>query len=423
MKLPLVIVSLLIGLLSSPTLRAQDAPRIVSYDLTVQIDVPTRQVAVDGSFEVDFHGSDSISLVLWRHARIDALRHKKQEAVYRFDTLGPAPAQFIIEGRTLTLYRPAGVSDRCRMDARYTLDMRGMQGPGQSFTDHWVEIGYYTAWYPVCNGTLADDSHLRIGITDGYTVSGSGIISHTDKGMWEMKQPWQNFDNVILASPVLKNRRIDHGDTTIEFIYTDFPDADADSALQCSYDALKLFRCLYKIKGDENTYIKFSLSASGDSGGYSRKNFITLNSKSFNEYILKNTAHEISHFWWNKAPTETWHDWLNESFAEFSALQYIRHARGEDAYATYIDTYRKDTRDIRPIWGIDRASREANYALYRKGSVLLADLMVRVGEESFFDFLAAVIQARIADTAVFLDFAEARLGRENRDWIEKRLKE
>lgn len=129
--------------------------------------------------------------------------------------------------------------------------------------------------------------------------------------------------------------------TTIEFIYTDFPDADAESALNCSYDALKFFRRLYKIAEEENTYIKFSLSASGTSGGYSRKNFITLNSGSFNEYILRNTAHEISHFWWNKAPVESWHDWLNESFAEFSALQYLRHARGEEAYAKRVEMYRE----------------------------------------------------------------------------------
>ena len=249
------------------------------------------------------------------------------------------------------------------------------------------------------------------------------IISRTDDGMWEMDQPWEGFDNVILASPVLKTRRMSDNGTTIEFIYTNFPDADAESALNCSYDALKFFRRLYKIAGEENTYIKFSLSASGTSGGYSRKNFITLNSGSFNEYILRNTAHEISHFWWNKAPVESWHDWLNESFAEFSALQYLRHARGEEAYAERVEMYREKTRRIRPIWGIDRADREAHTALYEKGSVLLADLLVRVGEEPFFDFLAAVIRARIADTPAFLDLAETRLGLENRNWIEQRLKQ
>ena len=73
MKLQLTIASFTICLLFSPMLRAQESPRIVSYDLTVQIDVPNRQVEVGGSFEVDFHDSDSISLVLWRHARIDTL--------------------------------------------------------------------------------------------------------------------------------------------------------------------------------------------------------------------------------------------------------------------------------------------------------------------------------------------------------------
>ena len=118
MKLQLTIASFTICLLFSPMLRAQESPRIVSYDLTVQIDVPNRQVEVGGSFEVDFHDSDSISLVLWRHARIDTLRHSSREITYRFDTLAPAPAQFIPDGRTLTLYRPAGADDRCGINTR-----------------------------------------------------------------------------------------------------------------------------------------------------------------------------------------------------------------------------------------------------------------------------------------------------------------
>ena len=53
-----------------------------------------------------------------------------------------------------------------------------------------------------------------------------------------MEQPWENFDNVILASPMLKSRRINDNGTTIELIYTDFPDTGADSALQCCHNAL-----------------------------------------------------------------------------------------------------------------------------------------------------------------------------------------
>ncbi|WP_418432450.1 hypothetical protein, partial [Bilophila wadsworthia] len=43
------------------------------------------QVEVGGSFEVDFHDSDSISLVLWRHARIDTLRHSSREITLLID--------------------------------------------------------------------------------------------------------------------------------------------------------------------------------------------------------------------------------------------------------------------------------------------------------------------------------------------------
>lgn len=60
---------------------------------------------------------------------------------------------------------------------------------------------------------------------------------------------------------MLKSRRINDNGTTIELIYTDFPDAGADSALQCCHNALKFFRRLYKIAGDEDIYMKFLLSA------------------------------------------------------------------------------------------------------------------------------------------------------------------
>ena len=146
MKLRIAITCLSACLLPAPALQAQDSPRVACYDLTVRIDVPERRVTVGGSFDVNFLGSDSIALVLWRHARIDTMRCDGHEAAYRFDTLAPAPTRFIPDGRALTLYRPAGSPDRCRIGTRYTLDMHEVQGPAKSFNDRWIEIGYYTGW-------------------------------------------------------------------------------------------------------------------------------------------------------------------------------------------------------------------------------------------------------------------------------------
>lgn len=118
------------------------------YDLTVRIDVPERRVTVGGSFDVNFLGSDSIALVLWRHARIDTMRCDGHEAAYRFDTLAPAPTRFIPDGRALTLYRPAGSPDRCRIGTRYTLDMARGAGPRKIVQRPLDRDGYYTDGIP-----------------------------------------------------------------------------------------------------------------------------------------------------------------------------------------------------------------------------------------------------------------------------------
>jgi aminopeptidase N len=34
-------------------------------------------------------------------------------------------------------------------------------------------------------------------------------------------------------------------------------------------------------------------------------------------------AHETGHFWWTGAETDSWHDWLNEAFAEYANMLYI----------------------------------------------------------------------------------------------------
>ena len=91
MKLQLTIASFTICLLFSPMLRAQESPRIVSYDLTVQIDVPNRQVEVGGSFEVDFH--DSVLNLVGTMAPCPYRHTTPQQPGDNlpFDTLAPAP--------------------------------------------------------------------------------------------------------------------------------------------------------------------------------------------------------------------------------------------------------------------------------------------------------------------------------------------
>ncbi len=401
---------------------AADAPRVVGYDLAARIGVERRRVEVEGIVEVDFRGRDSLNLILWHKAAIRKMRSRGREVAFRFDTAGVSPSYYIPDGRPLTLYNPQPGSGRHRMAVGYTLDMSGVQGWGRSFDEEWIEIGYYTAWYPVCDGEQADGATVEVTIDDGYRVSGSGIVTRAG-GKWRMEQPWRSFDLVILAAPDLKSRRAKEGATTVEVVYTDFATADADSVLRRSREVMAFYRRLYKTRSEGEEYLKFAVSSSNDSGGYSRKNYISYNATRFGERFIRGIAHEAAHLWWNKASTLTWHDWLNEAFAEFSMLWYLRATFGEAVYNERIEAYRENTRRHCPIWEVDRAAPEAYTALYEKGALLLHDLLGRLGEERFFGLLSALLKTEVSDTPAFLDFAERELGRGEREWIERRLKE
>jgi hypothetical protein len=50
--------------------------------------------------------------------------------------------------------------------------------------------------------------------------------------------------------------------------------------------------------------------------------------------LLFTLTHEVAHFWWSGAPSVTWENWLNEAFAEYSALMYVRKFEGVEAFDT-----------------------------------------------------------------------------------------
>ena len=101
----------------------------------------------------------------------------------------------------------------------------------------WVQLGYYMAWFPVNNDSRDFTANVSISINKDYTVSGSGIVERNgDK--WEMSQTWGSFDLQIVASPSLKSKKMTNNGRTFEVVYTDFADADADSALVACSDCL-----------------------------------------------------------------------------------------------------------------------------------------------------------------------------------------
>ena len=395
-----------------------NAPIVNRYDIHLDIDVEKKTLDVTATAQIDFKGRESMDFTLWRYSVINHIRCKKKDLAYTFDTTAKSPNQYIRQGAPLRLSAPKS-KGKCEITLEYTCNLDSLDIWMSSMEKDWVQLGYYVAWFPVNSDSRDFTANVSVSINEGYTVSGSGIVKYKDD-KWEMLQPWGGFDLQIVASPTLKSKKMTSDGRTFEVVYTDFADADADSALVACREALQFYTRLFKTN-PSNDYMKF-LVVPRRGGGISRKNFIAYATKRFNEHFKTAIGHEMGHFWWNKAPTFSWEDWLNEGFAEFSMLWYIKCHFDKHVFDCYLEACRENARHACPIYEVDRDAPEAYDALYNKGALLLYDLEQKVGEQRFFEFMQGVAEREITSTTLLLDYAEEVFGKEIRKWIENWIK-
>ena len=395
-----------------------NAPIVNRYDIQLDIDVEKKTLDVTVTTQIDFKGRECIDFTLWKYSVINHIRCKKKDLAYTFDTTSQSPNQYIRQGAPLRLSAPKS-KGKCEVTFEYTCNLDSLNSWMSSMEKDWVQLGYYMAWFPINKDSRDFTANVSVSINDGYSVSGSGIVERRGNE-WKMSQPWGGFDLQIVASPNLKSKKMTDEGRTFEVVYTDFADADADSALVACNKALQFYTRLFKTN-PSNDYMKF-LVVPGRGGGISRKNFIAYTARRFNENFKTAIGHEMGHFWWNKAPTFSWEDWLNEGFAEFSMLWYIKCHFSKHIFDCYLEACRENARHACPIYEVDRDAPEAYDALYNKGALLLYDLSQKVGEEKFFDFMQGVTEREITSTEQLLKYAEDTLGRDVKDWIENRIK-
>jgi aminopeptidase N len=138
--------------------------------------------------------------------------------------------------------------------------------------------------------------------------------------------------------------------------------------------------------------------------------------------FIRYLAHEISHLWWRGADTTDWQDWLNESFAEMSALMILRKEFGEQEFRDRLARYRNAATGTPPLRGLDRDDEDAYTVLYQKGPVLLADLEQTIGAEAFLRFLRARLAEEANTTEECLDTLARVVSAEASDQLDAALR-
>ncbi|MHA1211365.1 MAG: hypothetical protein ACTSSH_02785, partial [Candidatus Heimdallarchaeota archaeon] len=95
--------------------------------------------------------------------------------------------------------------------------------------------------------------------------------------------------------------------------------------------------------------------------------------------------HEISHFWWNKTSTETFHNWLDEALAEYTSSLIISEKFGGDSWlekrAERVLVALEKESDLPPIRNTPRAHKNAYTIFYYRGFLLFWDLHQKIGAQ------------------------------------------
>ncbi|MFL0267411.1 M1 family aminopeptidase [Candidatus Clostridium radicumherbarum] len=268
-------------------------------------------------------------------------------------------------------------------------------------TKDWIELGIYTPWFPLSKKLEQALFNVKVQISDGYR-----IINSKDIGEYSIiNQLIPNSDCPIIASKEFKcvKCNIENIDVNVYFIDNKYNDL-AQKISDYSIIILNYYKRFGPIDSQE---ISIVIAPRKDGGGYCSPGLIVItpdyNNKDEVGYF-KFIAHELAHLWWCKVKNpDTWEDWLNESFAEFSALLALRDAFGVEEFNNRINTYSQEAKKLPPIRDIDRKNDKAHQVLYKKGPLILNELKKNIGELKFEKLLNIVHTSNTDTTEKFLD--------------------
>jgi hypothetical protein len=315
---------------------------------------------------------------------------------YAFDVESESPLGFMPDARPLCVRFASSPAPGRAVDIRLVYEGRITDWPEWSanvVTPDWIEVGSYLPWFPYNPEYGAFTFDVSVRVPPEFSVC-SYVRPEREGLSWRFRQESPVHDIVLAASPELELRVFQEDGFAISLhTLTLSEETQAQMGKDLSA-ALRLYSEWFG--GGDFWSVALVESARERGGGYARRGLIVLGGLDDQAYTVRHEAylrylgHEIAHFWWAGAPVETWEDWLNEGFAEYSALLLVRELCGQESFERRLQDKKATMRGTPPIRGFDRADRssperaaEAEQVLYSKAPVLLSELEQRVGRERF----------------------------------------
>jgi hypothetical protein len=269
----------------------------------------------------------------------------------------------------------------------------------------FLELGLDNFWYPAHKNTSEYIFLYRLLIkTDQPNFQFVSNGRHEKKaGGWLVRSRVPDFDIDLVLGEGLKVNTLKQGHYDLRIVSKSMPD-DASAALLAGMkEILEFYNSTFGSLDQQREVTGVFRPFLEPQFGYFRKGYFVLPQTANVRDLLFPISHELSHYWWLKAGQQ--HAWLNESFAEYSAMLFLRKQQGVDAFLKLLEDKRKNSLNFPAIYGFDRTKNRQAAAgvFYRKGVVKMSELEKELGEEKFMNFLREVAKAKVSDTDTLIE--------------------
>jgi hypothetical protein len=401
--------------------------RICNYEIMLSVAPEESSIIAEAVIKLNLESKDVGFLAFNLHKEF-SVDHVETDRPLKFDFPSDDNLSntFMPDARPLRIYLPRDHSrnEKLLLRLKYSGPLKDLTSKWKTnrVTWEWTELGLYSAWFPV-NFDYGEFTYsVSVKVPDEQKVVGLGKVSRTTGG-WLLVEKEKVYDIVIIASPRLKRDLFKQGELSIGLHYVELNQAFKDYLRENVPWLLSNFQSWFGGASRRRiTIVVLPKLRVKQGGGYARTGFVVLPPEEKpDEESFRYIAHEIAHLWWMHAPY--WEDWLNESFAEYSALMALRERFGDETFHEFLARKSERIKDLAlpPIFGLRREDENAFNVLYNKGPVILSKLESKVGKQTLIRILRESSKRKVRLTSEFMDILSSASSQKNRNWFEKLL--
>ncbi|MBS0011464.1 MAG: hypothetical protein KFF49_08640 [Bacteroidales bacterium] len=395
------------------------------YEIKLSIDPADQYITVECSWDIP-HGdsSNTIHFYLHRELLIEELTINEKVA-YTVST-DTSDIRYMPYATRYSLNTQSLKNDKMTLYLKYS--GRITEWPEWSANvigEDWTEMGSYFPWYPLNRDYGPFTYEVEVFTDDDYRtfMMGTGAVDN-NWALYRAEEPTN--DMVFCASKNLKTEKKEIYQYNFWLAHSTFPDSLINTLTSDIRQILLLYNRWFPPGGNTMCMVE-SMREKG--GAYARLGGIYLPGFTEADYhelrkpYTRYLAHEIAHLWWHRADANTWEDWLNEGFAEYSALMVLRELYGPEYFEEWTARKVKSSAGTDPVWQYDRNGEQAYTILYDKAPLLLYELEGRIGLDALKQVMWNLLLNKVSTTYEFKRILTDLEGEETAEWFIRKLQE